>query len=66
MLQNAGSQEMRNGFVEDFRTALDMLTQAAPVSSISSVETGTNIWHDFLLGLSLFFVLQKSFNEYFI
>ncbi|EJW81686.1 hypothetical protein WUBG_07405, partial [Wuchereria bancrofti] len=38
VVQNAGSQEMRNGLVEDFRTALDMLAQAAPASNISSVE----------------------------
>lgn len=35
---------MRNGLVEDFRTALDMLTQAAPTSNVSSIEPGTNIW----------------------
>ncbi|VDM91330.1 unnamed protein product [Litomosoides sigmodontis] len=44
VVQNAGSQEMRNGLVEDFRTALDMLTQAAPTSSMSSVEAGINAW----------------------
>ncbi|MCP9266223.1 RING finger and transmembrane domain-containing protein 2 [Dirofilaria immitis] len=38
VVQNAGSQEIRNGLVEDFRTALDMLTQAAPVSNLSSIE----------------------------
>ncbi|KAK6109773.1 Ring finger domain family protein [Brugia pahangi] len=39
VVQNAGSQEMRSGLVEDFRTALDMLAQAAPASNISSVES---------------------------
>uniref|UniRef100_A0A915Q4Y8 RING-type domain-containing protein n=1 Tax=Setaria digitata TaxID=48799 RepID=A0A915Q4Y8_9BILA len=41
VVQNAGSQEIRNGLVEDFRTALDMLAQAAPASNISSTEPGT-------------------------
>ncbi|VDK86141.1 unnamed protein product [Onchocerca ochengi] len=44
VVQNAGSQEMRNGLVEDFRTALDMLAQAAPASNLSSIEPGIIIW----------------------
>uniref|UniRef100_A0A1I7VHM3 RING-type domain-containing protein n=1 Tax=Loa loa TaxID=7209 RepID=A0A1I7VHM3_LOALO len=38
VVQNAGSQEMRNELVEDFRTALDILAQAAPAPNMSSVE----------------------------
>ncbi|VDM98359.1 unnamed protein product [Thelazia callipaeda] len=42
-LQSAGSQEIPNGLVEDFRTALDILAQAAPTSSVTSIEAGSRI-----------------------